>query len=660
MGLIADIQNDIEKGAVRLITEYRLRLIVEARRICENASDVEDLVSRTLVKVINNIGSHDESRDFYAWMKSIMVNLHRNDLAHPVARGTVPVDDATLERYAGSDWSTDEQVLANSDRDALREAINQLDPADRHALSMYYLSDLTLKEIASFLNTSTSSVSRRLQVSRRILAAKLGKQLGKKPVAVLLALLLGIGSLFGAWKAAETIWPEAFSSAPEAELATAEDPLPQQGEEPLAAEEALPTVEPEDEEPSAADTAGEAAQAEPPPATDLKEEQVTQEQVNTKKAEGEETMGAKKLMMAAVAAVVGNVLAGNTLNVPAGYATIADAVAVAAEGDEIVLAASETPYVLAAALTVPSGVTLRGATGDRDDVTVSGDLKFAVILSANSSARDLTFSSMKCSSDYGVDMRSGSTMDNCRVTGCVNSSIYFHGGVYNEGGTVSNTLIENNESSQTRAWANGYHQTAGLIRNSVIRNNQMKSGMTATRPSSADGIKPAAAVTLQGGDMVNCLVMGNRLNTHTDTSVYTHPLATGIYVAGASKVVNCLVAGNTYSGRRHRTVLRNLSHQRQCQGRELRDPRERKHQRGGCQYRGGEVRAICELRTGCGGGGALRGQLGSVAGRGLRPVRRVLQDHGGLPAGRFRQGAGRGACRREGPERRGPRARNGD
>ena len=200
MGLIADIQNDMEKGAVRLIAEYRSRLVAEAHRICENASDVEDLVSRTLVKVISNIESHDESCDFYAWMRSIMVNLHRNDLAHPVARGTVAVDDATLEKCAGSDWSTDEQVLANSDRDALRKAINQLDPADRHALSMYYMSDLTLKEIASFLNTSTSSVSRRLQVARRILAAKLGKQMGKKPLAALFAALLGVGALFGAWQ----------------------------------------------------------------------------------------------------------------------------------------------------------------------------------------------------------------------------------------------------------------------------------------------------------------------------------------------------------------------------------------------------------------------------------------------------------------------------
>ena len=52
----------------------------------------------------------------------------------------------------------------------------------------------------------------------------------------------------------------------------------------------------------------------------------------------------KKLFVMAVATVAASALfGGNTLNVPSNYATIADAVAVAGDGDEIVLAASETP-----------------------------------------------------------------------------------------------------------------------------------------------------------------------------------------------------------------------------------------------------------------------------------------------------------------------------
>ena len=202
MGLIADIQSDIEKGAVRLIAEYRSRLVAEAHRLCENQSDVEDLVSRTLVKVINNIDSHDESCDFYAWMKSIMVNLHRDDLDRPVTRGTLPVDEETLEQCAGVDWSTDEQIVRNSDCEALRAALRNLPPEYKQTVILRFYEDLSLKEIASILNKPVGTIGRRIHVALHLLAGKLSAEFGKakKPLAVLLAALLGVGALFGAWQ----------------------------------------------------------------------------------------------------------------------------------------------------------------------------------------------------------------------------------------------------------------------------------------------------------------------------------------------------------------------------------------------------------------------------------------------------------------------------
>ena len=202
MSLIADIQKDMEKGAVRLITEYRSRLLSDARRLCENPADAEDLVSRTFAKVINKIETHNEDCDFYAWMKTIMVNLHRDDLDHPVARGTEAVDDETLEQCAGADWSTDEQLLKNSDSEAIRKAIAELDPKYKQAMLMRYYDEFTLKEIANCLTLPMGTVSRRVQIAHRLLAGKLRAEFGKakKPIAVLLAALLGVGALFGAWQ----------------------------------------------------------------------------------------------------------------------------------------------------------------------------------------------------------------------------------------------------------------------------------------------------------------------------------------------------------------------------------------------------------------------------------------------------------------------------
>ena len=196
MSLIADIHNDMEKGAVRLITEYRARLLCDAVRLCESTSDAEDLVSRTLVKVIGNIDTLKEDGSLYNWMKSIMVNLHRNDLAHPVARGTVPVNHETLVECAGADWGTDEEILRNSDGEAVRAALRNLDPEDREILILRYYEELSLKEIASFLNRPVGTIGRRIHVALKLLAGKLGAKMNKtrKPLAVILVAFVSLVS----------------------------------------------------------------------------------------------------------------------------------------------------------------------------------------------------------------------------------------------------------------------------------------------------------------------------------------------------------------------------------------------------------------------------------------------------------------------------------
>ena len=228
MSLVADIHRDLERGVLGLMTEYRERLFSEAVRLCVDVSSAEDLVSRTFAKAVFKFDSYKEDDNLYGWMKTIMVNLHRDDQDRPVARGTTPVPAEALELYAGADNSTDEQILRNSDHDALREAINRLDPEYRQMMAMYYYNELSLKEIASFFRTSTSSVSRKLEIARKILAAKLGTQLGKKPVALILAALLGVGTLFGAWVSPLGDWvaEKVFGSAPAAETVQDEEPAP--------------------------------------------------------------------------------------------------------------------------------------------------------------------------------------------------------------------------------------------------------------------------------------------------------------------------------------------------------------------------------------------------------------------------------------------------
>ena len=440
MGLIADIQSDMEKGAVRLISEYRLRLVSDAQRLCENASDVDDLVSRTLVKVISNIDSHDATRDFYAWMKSIMENIHLNDVRRPVDRRTKAVPPEELEQCAGADWSTDEQLLKNSDSEALREALHGLDPKYNQVLLMRYYQEFSMKQIANILQLPLGTVTRRVQIAHQILAGKLRAEFGKmkKPLAVLFAALLGVGSLFGAWKAAETIWPEAFSSAPE-EVVAAE--LPHEDEN-LAVEQESRRTEQADAQTNEAPVADSSMQVQAQSETRLTQKETRTTQTKAEKGQDMNLKTVKVVAASAVVAIAGTV-SGRTYNVPAD-GDLATVVGAAQSGDEVVIAASKTPYLLEGTLTMPAGVTLRGATGDFNDVVVSGGgtVSGAVVINGNCAVSNITFTSFKT---YGIrETGSGARyIENCRFTKIIGTGADGQAIEKNSDGLVSRVVVDN-------------------------------------------------------------------------------------------------------------------------------------------------------------------------------------------------------------------------
>ena len=196
MGLIAEIHKDLEKGALQLIVEYRDRLKLEAVKLCGDNDSAEDLVFRTFERVLAKVDTYKDDINLFAWMKTIMENIHRDDLKRPVNRRTEAVAGDELERYAGADWSTDEQILRDSDSEAIREAIAGLDPKYHQVLLMRYYDEFSMKQIASILRLPLGTVTRRVQIAHRLLAGKLSVVLGrgKKPLAVFLAALVSIVS----------------------------------------------------------------------------------------------------------------------------------------------------------------------------------------------------------------------------------------------------------------------------------------------------------------------------------------------------------------------------------------------------------------------------------------------------------------------------------
>ena len=203
MGIIRDIRTDLELSALELLREYHARLYADALKLCNDPTFSEDLVMQTISEVCRDKNGFDAKKgEFYAWMHGILEHLHARSKRRLVTRGTTPVDPeilATDENLVTNE--TDDRILTNSDNDALRKAVERLPPAYRQAVLMHYFSELPIKDIALLAKVPVGTICWRLNVARKMLAKDLADKLGRKPVAVLLAVLLGIGTLFGAWQA---------------------------------------------------------------------------------------------------------------------------------------------------------------------------------------------------------------------------------------------------------------------------------------------------------------------------------------------------------------------------------------------------------------------------------------------------------------------------
>ena len=209
------------------------------------------------------------------------------------------------------------------------------------------------------------------------------------------------------------------------------------------------------------------------------------------------------------------------------------------EGATVVL--DEGIHYVSETVSIPAGVTVRGA--GRDRTTICADEEFNTVVSINAAdaelrgvtvahgRMDVTFKRVASGVEIGAN---GGTLADCRVTDCTAGRVgAMYGAVRISGAAalVTRCVVDGNSVVNGAAnWANtcaGIHATAGRIENCVVTNNS----------SAASGAAKGSGLYLDGSvTVLNCTVIGNRLLSDAGG---------GIHAANASAVVrNCIVDGN--------------------------------------------------------------------------------------------------------------------
>ena len=196
MSLINDIHNDLEQGAARLVAEYRARLCKDAFELCGNAVEAEDLAFQTFERAIQKIDTFRSESSLYAWMKTILVNLHRSSVRPKAAKGVVlgGVDEEIPESV--ENLTSEERILNASDSEVVRKAIEGLSPDMKEAIVLHYFMEQPVAKMAKLLMLPEGTVKFRLHAARKALAKFLSKQLNR-PVVRLVFFAFGLSALAG-------------------------------------------------------------------------------------------------------------------------------------------------------------------------------------------------------------------------------------------------------------------------------------------------------------------------------------------------------------------------------------------------------------------------------------------------------------------------------
>lgn len=132
----------------------------------------EDAAQEALVAMIRNIGQLREPAAFVGWLRAIVFKQCDRIRRRRRPEGTeLPLDERLVDGHEGPDraGSVDETGRL------VREAVAALPAAQREAVTLYYMSDMSGPEVAAFLGLPLTTIKKRLHDARLALRRRMTK-----------------------------------------------------------------------------------------------------------------------------------------------------------------------------------------------------------------------------------------------------------------------------------------------------------------------------------------------------------------------------------------------------------------------------------------------------------------------------------------------------
>jgi RNA polymerase sigma-70 factor, ECF subfamily len=143
-----------------IVQMWERPLFYYLRRLAPSEADVWDLLQETWMKVFRSIGMLRDPRALPAFLYTTARNTAISRLRNKEfeEERTIPLDESF-------ESSADERVVYEN-AEEVHHALDQLSLPEREALTLYFLQDLSLEEIAALLAVPLGTVKSRLHYGK--------------------------------------------------------------------------------------------------------------------------------------------------------------------------------------------------------------------------------------------------------------------------------------------------------------------------------------------------------------------------------------------------------------------------------------------------------------------------------------------------------------
>lgn len=163
------VQKGDHEAYATLVHRFDPKLMRYGRKFLSEKDDIEDIVQDVFVSAYQNIKGFDVSQRFSPWIYRIAHNAFVNRLRKQKRSSFPSLDfDTFLAHHVAPEPLQSEREQAEM-RELVERGLSKLDPKYKEVLILYYLEEMSYKEIADILQVPTGTVGIRIKRGKEAL-----------------------------------------------------------------------------------------------------------------------------------------------------------------------------------------------------------------------------------------------------------------------------------------------------------------------------------------------------------------------------------------------------------------------------------------------------------------------------------------------------------